>query len=504
MKLIFNSIFLAASVCSCFGQVQLIQQAQHVLVRINGQDFTALEFGKDVNKPYLYPLRTASGKIITRGYPVDPQPGEDTGAPHQVGIWVGHEFTSGVDYFEVDPRGYKNRPTGKIVLKDVTAAASGASEGVLAFVDDWVNPNGIAILSERRAFRFYAEPKDSRMIDVEFRLHANHEIDLADHKDGVLGLRLGKAFEERNHALVEGFTGLQGPALLNGQRSLWIDYRVTLDGEDVGVMLMDHPSNYNFPTRWRVDPRGFVFASAFAERAFYPQGAPLPPTAKDSGVKLKTGDEMVFRYRILIHPVSLDRQAAWQTVCASADVEFNGSRKWHLGDPGKPVRYLAFVFLAVSASAQVTFAVKSDTVSVQINNKPFTTLHFGRQEHKPFLHPLLTASGKPVTRGFPVDPLPGDATDHPHQRGLWTGSERVNGNMDFWENDPSYRRPHMGRIEFGDITAATSGEDRGVLSTVSTWVTEDGKKILTERCASLSMTSRRAAACLMWIWSFRL
>ena len=91
------------------------------------------------------------------------------------------------------------------------------------------------------------------------------------------------------------------------------------------------------------------------------------------------------------------------------------------------MRLLSVIFLSIPLAAQVRFDVKSDRVAIRIGGKPFSVLHFGKEANKPFLHPLLTASGKAVTRGFPVEPLPGDSTDRPHQRGLWIGAEHVSG-----------------------------------------------------------------------------
>ena len=99
-----------------------------------------------------------------------------------------------------------------------------------------------------------------------------------------------------------------------------------------------------------------------------------------------------------------------------------------------------FVLLSVPAQSQVRFDEKADRIAVEVNGKPFTVLHYGKAEGKPYLHPLMTASGKAVTRGFPDDPLPGDPTDRPHLRGLIIGHEEVStpsgGELDFWENDP--------------------------------------------------------------------
>jgi hypothetical protein len=140
--------------------------------------------------------------------------------------------------------------------------------------------------------------------------------------------------------------------------------------------------------------------------------------------------------------------------------------------------------LSLPVGAQVHFAKMKDSVVIQINGKAFSVLHFGKQEHKPFLHPLLTASGKNILRGFPVTPLPGDSTDRPHQRGLWMGTEHLKGPTgtdDFWENDPLYPPGDKGAIVFQELTGATDGPDRGVLSFTSNWVSHGGQVWLIDR-----------------------
>lgn len=49
-----------------------------------------------IAKPVLYPLKTASGKVLTRGFPLDTIPGERVDHPHHVGHWMnyGEEFAS--------------------------------------------------------------------------------------------------------------------------------------------------------------------------------------------------------------------------------------------------------------------------------------------------------------------------------------------------------------------------------------------------------------------------
>jgi hypothetical protein len=49
------------------------------------------------------------------------------------------------------------------------------------------------------------------------------------------------------------------------------------------------------------------------------------------------------------------------------------------------------------------------------------------------LYPLIADGGITVTRGYPLEPRPGERVDHPHHAGLWFNYGEVNG-FDFWNN----------------------------------------------------------------------
>ena len=303
------------------AQVEIRPEAEGAPIRVNGQAFTTLHFGAKARKPYLHPLRSASGKIVTRGFPVDPQPGEATNSPHQLGVWVGHEKLNDIDFFEVDPvMGIaKKRKVGAVVFKDLTASSGGAETGNLSFRADWVAPDGKVHVVERRTMTFHAKPKDLRTVDLDVRLEFPDGADIADHADGLLGLRLGKPFEEKHGGTVKNFSGAVGADKLYGRRSPWIDYSATVDGEKVGVAVFDHPDNYNFPTRWKIRAFASIFASAFGEREFYhedPWKMAIPDTAKDAGLKMSAGAQLRFRYRVIVHPAAFDADAAFRTWAA--------------------------------------------------------------------------------------------------------------------------------------------------------------------------------------------
>ena len=64
------------------------------------------------------------------------------------------------------------------------------------------------------------------------------------------------------------------------------------------------------------------------------------------------------------------------------------------------------------------------------------------------LYPCARANGTLVTRGFPLEPRPGERVDHPHHVGLWFNYGDVNG-VDFWNNTEALspaERAKMGSI----------------------------------------------------------
>ncbi|MEX1055632.1 MAG: DUF6807 family protein, partial [Rhodothermales bacterium] len=61
---------------------------QRVDVLVDGEPFTSYVYTDTLavlKKPVLFPVRTAEGIPITRGYPLEPRPGERIDHPHQIG-----------------------------------------------------------------------------------------------------------------------------------------------------------------------------------------------------------------------------------------------------------------------------------------------------------------------------------------------------------------------------------------------------------------------------------
>ena len=143
----------------------------------------------------------------------------------------------------------------------------------------------------------------------------------------------------------------------------------------------------------------------------------------------------------------------------------------------------AFSFGPASAFAQGVRVIANEAqrrVDITIDGKPFTSYIWPTSLKKPVLYPLVTDEGITVTRGYPLDPRPGERVDHPHHAGLWFNYGDVNG-FDFWNNSDAIKpedRAKMGSILQTKIVSTKSGTDRGELVVESVWVTGTGKQIL--------------------------
>ena len=142
---------------------------------------------------------------------------------------------------------------------------------------------------------------------------------------------------------------------------------------------------------------------------------------------------------------------------------------------------LAFLFAAAAlpALAQVDIKHDGDRIFVNIDGKPFTTFFMGGP--KPYLHPLRAPSGTVVTRGFPMENIPGEPTDHPHHRGVFLGHMLVNGS-NTWANEPEQTEIlHKAKVVLKEVTEAKGGRKSGTIVASFNWIGDNGKLILTEK-----------------------
>lgn len=291
------------------AQVKITQQNNRIAVDIDGKPYTTFFYGPDVAKPYLYPLRAPSGVAVTRSFPMDKVAGESTDHPHQRSMWFAHSSVNGLDYWNNEFSYEETNPKmkgkmGHIFVTKIDKIQSGAKQGEIDETSEWKQPDGVVVLNEDRKMIFHSGGPD-RVIDFDFVLTAKTDVKFGDAKDGVFGIRVASGLEEpqRNSPAEPKRTGVmtdaegrKTEAEIWGKRSEWVDYSGTVDGQQVGIAIFDTPGNAGFPTYWHARGYGLFANNIFARHEF------TKGTEPDGSVTLKPGEQLHFRYRVVIHP----------------------------------------------------------------------------------------------------------------------------------------------------------------------------------------------------------
>ena len=264
-------------------------------IDIGGKPFTTFYPGEDVNKPYLWPLRAADGKAITRRWPMEKDTGESHDHPHHRGLWFSYDDVNGVHFWGNDPsQAAKDPQSGKIVVKS-SHFSGGGKTGELEGAFDWTGPSGSVLLHEHRVMTFHDDPR-LRIIDFDITLTAATKVTFGDTKEGAFAIRLADSMTEKNHGgrmvNAEGKTGMKD---VWGKRSNWVDYSGDVDGETIGVAMFDAPSNPRHPTYWHARDYGLFALDPFGQHAF-------DPAQPESHWELDMGKSLRFRWRVVIHP----------------------------------------------------------------------------------------------------------------------------------------------------------------------------------------------------------
>jgi len=296
-----------------------IQEEKKIEVYCKGKLFTSLIYPVNIAKPVLYPIITSSGKVLTRGFPIDPRPGERIDHPHQVGFWLNYGDINGIDFWNNSEKIPEDKKSmfGHIEYQGVLDIKSSDNQGILEISTLWKSFDDKLLLSEHTKFVFSYEA-DTRIIDRITTLKAESgEVSFKDNKEGMIAIRVTRALElpsEKPAVFVdshgvasevmtlnnEGVTGnylssegITGEAVW-GTRAEWMKLSGIVEEEEVALVMIDHPDNVGYPTYWHARGYGLFAANPLGQAA-------LSNGREELNFKLSAGESTTFRYRLLVH-----------------------------------------------------------------------------------------------------------------------------------------------------------------------------------------------------------
>jgi hypothetical protein len=288
--------------------VKMKRQGNRVEISIGGQPFTTFYFGPEAPKPYLHPLRSAQGIVVTRGFPMRKDiPGESTDHPHHRAMYFAHGDINGIDFWSEAQFEEKTTevaqgvqytseglPHGRTVFKKLDEIQGGKDSGALRANFSLVGPDGKPIAEETQTYTFSGDAA-ARIIDCEFTIKAlDSPVKMGDTKEGTFAIRVVKALEDPGGHMLNSEGGV-GEEQIWGKRASWVDYSGSVEGKPLGIAIFDHPSNPKHPTYWHARKYGLFAVNPFGEHDFYND------KSRDGSITISPGDSLTFRYRVLIH-----------------------------------------------------------------------------------------------------------------------------------------------------------------------------------------------------------
>jgi len=316
-----------ASAASSKGiQVVADESQRRVDITIDGKPFTSYIWPTTLKKPVLFPLITDEGITVTRGYPLDPRPGERVDHPHHAGLWFNYGNVNGFDFWNnSDAIKAADRPKmGSIELTRIESTKSGIDRGELVADSIWITGSGQKLFDQTTRYIFIKRPHE-RVIDQIITLKALDHVVFHDDKEGLLGMRVahwlespdekGGVFMDANGrptkvaaADTSGATGVyltsegvKGEAAW-GTRGRWCALTGHTGNHTVTIAIFDHPKNPGYPTFWHARGYGLFAANPLGRSIFDPKQPPFNFT-------LDKGQTVIFRYRVVLHSGPEDTNA---------------------------------------------------------------------------------------------------------------------------------------------------------------------------------------------------
>jgi hypothetical protein len=292
--------------------------AKQIDVLYKGKLLTAYCYYDSVRKPILFPVNTVDGITVTRGFPLQPRPGERTDHPHHTGLWMNYESVNGLDFWNnstaIAPA--KRGSYGTIRHDSLILKKTEGDKAFLITSADWLHPDGHVLMKEKTTYVFTVKGKEFFIERKTTLMALKEQVDFKDVKDGFFAIRVARELEmpskeagsfidahgnktdvpQMNNEGVTGMyynsEGIKGDSVWSSQ-GRWAMLKGRKEGKDITIGIFDHPSNIGYPAYWHA--RGYgLFAVNPLGRKVFSNGK------EELNFKLKPGASVTFQYKVLI------------------------------------------------------------------------------------------------------------------------------------------------------------------------------------------------------------
>lgn len=275
---------------------KLSEDGKRVTVTVDGNPF-AEYLTCSGTKPVVWPIIGPTGKRMTRDYPmVEKTKHERADHVHHRSMWFTHGNVNGINFWAESPRGKKMKKNAGEIKHREFVKVEGGKTATIVTRNDWCKmADGTKICEDETTITFGAD-ENARWIDYDVTVKAGDKaVTFADDKEGCFGIRVAAPLKP---------DAKMGGVLINsngqknsnawGKAADWVDYSGEIQGDKLGITMMNHPSSFRYPTCWHARTYGLCSANPFGLSFF---------VGKDKNGKhtIPADGSMTLRHRVLFH-----------------------------------------------------------------------------------------------------------------------------------------------------------------------------------------------------------
>jgi len=266
-------------------------EEKRIAVYVDGELFTAYEFGDHHKYPFFYPVAgPATGKSVTTW---DQEP-----YPHQSSLfisldWVRSEGVNRGNYWQAR----HELETGHVLSRSPRILEATGDKVVLQDICEWTVPQvGVTQLRDTRTVTITAPSPTIRILDFQFEFEILEDLEVGPTGHSLFSARMQPALAVGDPVrgpeqaplgtgtIVDADGGIDEEGTRENTAA-WCAYYGQHHGETEGVAIVQHPDNPMSPAPWFNRDYGFMSPTPFDFRG---------------RISLEKGTELTFRYRTIV------------------------------------------------------------------------------------------------------------------------------------------------------------------------------------------------------------
>lgn len=265
------------------GDFQLKADGKQIVISSGGQKLASFVYqDEEITRPYFAHVKTLQGTQVTRNHPPLPDDPQDHATFHP-GIFLAFGDISGNDYWRL-----KAKVRSELVEVELEDDAFRFQNRYLAASD-----NKTVVCVETCRYRFIKLENGYLLVSRSSFRSEQSDFYFGDQEEMGLGVRVASPLREKGgNGRILNSEGQISAKQTWGQPAKWCDYSGTIEGNQVGVMIMAAPNNLR-PSWWHNRDYGLFVANLFGRKAMG-QG-------DTSKLVVKKGETFLLKYGVYIH-----------------------------------------------------------------------------------------------------------------------------------------------------------------------------------------------------------